>query len=56
MVDSIRNELFHPVAIRLVSKCDIIFRIGGAAREADDMIRIGQEKGKRKIYKIEEVE
>lgn len=25
MGDSIWNELFHPVAIRLITKCDIIF-------------------------------
>ena len=29
MGDEIWNELFHPVAIRLISKCDIILRIGG---------------------------
>ena len=56
MGDSIWNELFHPVAIRLISKCDIIFRIGGASNGADEMVRIGKEKAKRIIYSIEEIE
>lgn len=53
--DDIWNELFHPVAIRLISKCDIVFRIGGASTGADEMVRIGKEKGKRIIYRIEEL-
>ena len=56
MGDDIWNELFHPVAIRLISKCDIIFRIGGPSGGADEMVRIGKEKGKKIVYKIEEIE
>ena len=56
MGDSIWNELFHPVAIRLISKCDIVLRIGGASRGADEMVKFGKEKGKRIIYNIEEIE
>ena len=55
MGDSIWNELFHPVAIRLICKCDIVFRIGGASGGADEMVKIGKEKGKRIIYKIKEI-
>ena len=43
MGDDIWNELFHPVAIRLISKCDVIFRIGGPSGGADEMVRIGKE-------------
>jgi len=56
MGDSIWDELFHPVAIRLISKCDIVFRIGGASGGADEMVKIGKEKGKRIIYNVEEIE
>lgn len=56
MGDAIWSELFHPVAIRLISKCDVIMRIGGASKGADEMVRIGKEKGKEIIYKIEELE
>ncbi|MEZ4825220.1 MAG: DUF4406 domain-containing protein [Bacteroidia bacterium] len=55
MGDAVWNELFHPVAIRLISKCDIIFRIGGPSGGADEMVRIGMEQGKKIIYDIEEV-
>jgi len=40
------NSMFHPVAIRLISFCDAVLRIGGASQGADEMIRIGQEHGK----------
>ncbi len=55
MGDDIWNELFHPVAIRLISKCDIVFRIGGPSGGADEMVRIGEEKGKRIIYNMEDI-
>ena len=44
--DEIFNSMFHPVAIRLISFCDAVLRIGGASQGADEMIRIGQEHGK----------
>ena len=56
MGDDIWNELFHPVAIRLISKCDVIFRIGGPSGGADEMVRIGQEQGKRIIFDLSELE
>jgi len=55
MGDEIWNKLFHPVAIRLISKCDMILRIGGESNGADEMVRIGKENGKKIIYKIEEI-
>lgn len=55
MGDNIWNELFHPVAIRLISKCDVVLRIGGASGGADEMVKFGKEKGKRIIYNIDEV-
>lgn len=55
MGDDIWNELFHPVAIRLIDKCDAILRIGGASSGADEMVRIGSEKGKKIYYSLEEV-
>ena len=56
MGDSSWDELFHPVAIRLISKCDIVMRIGGPSGGADEMVRIGKEKGKRIIYQLEEIQ
>lgn len=55
MGDEVWNELFHPVAIRLIEKCDVVFRIGGPSSGADEMVRHGENKGKRIIYKLEEL-
>ena len=55
MGDDIWNELFHPVAIRLISKCDVIFRIGGPSGGADEMVRIGKKHDCRICYSLEEI-
>lgn len=44
--DDIFNELFHPIAFRLIDHCDAILRIGGASKGADDMVTAGRQKGK----------
>ena len=53
--DAVFNELFHPVAIRLLDHCDAVLRIGGPSAGADEMVRIGQEKGKRIFHHLSEV-
>jgi hypothetical protein len=44
--DEVFNEIFHPVAVRLISHCDAVLRIGGASAGADEMVNVGQAKGK----------
>ena len=56
MGDEIWTELFHPVAIRLIDKCDAILRIGGPSNGADEMIRIGKERGKQILFDISELD
>lgn len=48
--DEVFNALFHPVAIRLIDHIDAVLRIGGASAGADEMLRIGKEKGKCIFY------
>jgi molybdopterin biosynthesis enzyme len=55
MGDEIWDELFHPIAIRLISKCDVILRIGGPSGGADEMVNRGKEQGKRIIYGLDEL-
>src|SRR5215472_12996677 len=43
------NEVFHPIAIRLLEKCDAVLRVGGPSTGADEMVRIGRSLG-LKIY------
>jgi hypothetical protein len=44
--DAVFNQYFHPVPIRLISHCDAVLRIGGPSAGADEMVRVGKEKGK----------
>jgi len=39
------NEIFHPVAVRLLNKCDAVLRVGGPSSGADEMVRIGKDLG-----------
>ncbi len=55
MGDNIWNNYFHPVAIRLISKCDVVMRIGGPSGGADEMVRIGKEHNNKIIYKLSEL-
>jgi hypothetical protein len=53
--DDAFNEIFHPVAIRLIDHCDAVLRIGGPSGGADEMVRIGRERGKSIFLGKEEV-
>jgi len=46
MGDAIWNELFHPVAVRLIDHCDAVYRMGGPSSGADEMVNTGIAKGK----------
>jgi len=43
------NEVFHPIAVRLLEKCDAVLRVGGPSTGADEMVRVGRNLG-LKIY------
>src|SRR5262245_30437637 len=45
--DEIFNEIFHPIAQRLVAHCDACLRIGGASKGADEMVEIARHHGKQ---------
>ncbi len=44
--DEIFNEIFHPIAVKLIDHCDAVLRIGGASAGADEMVNTGKAKGK----------
>ena len=54
-VDAIFNEIFHPIAIRLIDHCDAVLRIGGASKGADEMVNTGRLKNKIIFYKQDDV-
>lgn len=39
------NEIFHPIAERLLDKCDAVLRVGGASQGADLMVNVARKKG-----------
>ena len=43
--DELFNEVFHPIAIRLLKKCDAVLRVGGPSAGADEMVKVGQNLG-----------
>src|SRR4028119_2460598 len=53
--DQIFNEIFHPIAVRLIDHCDAVLRIGGASSGADEMVRAAQDKGKIIFYNKSEI-
>ena len=49
------NEIFHPIAIRLLEKCDAVLRVGGPSTGADEMARIGRDLGLAVYQTVEEI-
>jgi hypothetical protein len=43
--DDAFNEVFHPIAVRLLEKCEAVLRVGGASSGADEMVRVGRSLG-----------
>lgn len=39
------DEIFHPIAVRLLQKCDAVLRVGGPSAGADEMVRVGRSLG-----------
>jgi hypothetical protein len=53
--DAVFDEIFHPVARRLVAKCDAVLRIGGPSAGADDMVATARAHDKRVFLRFEDV-
>jgi hypothetical protein len=47
--DEFFTKTFHPIAVRLLEKCDAVLRVGGPSAGADEMVRVGHSLG-LKIY------
>ncbi|RYY99641.1 MAG: DUF4406 domain-containing protein [Chitinophagaceae bacterium] len=53
--DAAFNEIFHPVALRLIGHCDAVLRIGGPSAGADEMVHAGAAAGKRIFYRESDI-
>jgi hypothetical protein len=53
--DDVFNEIFHPIARRLIDRIDGVLRIGGPSRGADEMVTLARAKGKWTYSTISEI-
>lgn len=49
------NEIFHPIAERLLAKCAAVLRIGGASQGADLMGDVARKKGLQVYFELDEI-
>ena len=49
------DEIFHPIAERLLARCDAVLRVGGASQGADLMVRAARERGLAVYSSLREV-
>src|SRR5262245_11964257 len=43
--DAAFDEIFHPIAERLLERCDAVLRMGGPSQGADLMVHLARERG-----------
>lgn len=53
--DEVFNEVFHPIATRLLEKCDAVLRVGGPSSGADEMVKVGRTLGLQIYTSLSEV-
>ena len=53
--DEAFNEIFHPIAERLLQKCDAVLRVGGASQGADLMVKVANQNGLKVYTDLEEI-
>ena len=53
--DKVFDEVLHPIAVRLLEKCDAILRVGGASAGADAMVRVGRYLGLAIYMSLEDI-
>ena len=49
------QEIFHPIAERLLEKCDAVLRVGGASEGADLMVEVARRNGLQVYTKLEQI-
>jgi hypothetical protein len=53
--DAAFDEIFHPLAERLVVRCDACLRIGGPSKGADAMVDLARAAGRLVFTKLDDV-
>ena len=53
--DAAFDEIFHPIAERLLEHCDGVLRVGGASAGADLMVSVARDRGLAVFHALEDV-
>lgn len=53
--DEAYRKIFHPIAERLLGKCDAVLRIGGASEGADLMVVVARRNGLQIYTDLEQI-
>ena len=53
--DAVFDEIFHPIARRLLARCDAVLRVGGASVGADEMVALADAQGKLVATSVDEL-
>src|SRR5215211_5106720 len=53
--DAAFDEIFHPIAERLLARCDAVLRIGGTSQGADQMVASARARGLRVFTQLQEI-
>lgn len=53
--DDLYEEVFHPVAGRLLQLCDAVLRLPGESKGADNDVRIAKERGIPVFTRLEDI-
>jgi ADP-ribose pyrophosphatase len=53
--DEAFNEIFHPIAERLLEHCDAVLRVGGASQGADLMVAVARQRELQVFFKLSEI-
>ena len=53
--DAAFDGIFHPIARRLLERCDAVLRIGGASAGADEMVELARAGGKPVFQSVAEL-
>lgn len=53
--DAAFNAIFHPIAERLVIRCDAVLRVGGPSAGADQMLELAKAHGRQCFERLQDI-
>jgi hypothetical protein len=53
--DAAFDAIFHPIAERLLTRCDAVLRVGGASQGADLMVEVARQRGLAVFHELGDV-